>query len=295
MVFFVGEGFRPPGLDVLMHMPGRDYLLEDTEVRLLLEGVLQWYGFDFRDYAPEILKRRLWERIDAEGLRTISGYQEKLLHDEGCLEHLLLALSGTRPCMFHDPGFYQALRTTVVPVLRTYASAQVWLPACSTGEEAYAVAIVFREEGLSQRCRVYATDISEVVLKTAREGLFPLTALQDATANYVKAGGARAFSEYYTVQDDRVVMDAALRESIVFAEHHLATDGSFNEFQVIMCRNAIGLFNEWLQERVHELFLKSLSRFGLLLLGEKENPKLPWNQESYELLEGPHTLYRKMN
>jgi chemotaxis protein methyltransferase CheR len=271
-----------------------DALLENTELRLLLDGVVNCYGFDFRDYAAEPLKRRVWERVHAEELQTISGYQEKVLHDPRCLEQLVVALSSRDTALFDDPGFWQGFRAIVVPLLKTYPSMQLWLPACATGEEAYTLAIVLHEEGLSSRYRIYATDISAIVYERGREGLFPKGQVTKAAERYLKAGGKTQLADYYAIEKKRAAMAPFLRDRIVFAEHNLATDGPFNEFQAIVCRGALGLFNEWLQERAHSLFLQSLNRFGILALGDLESPRLPAGQEGFEPLPGAAGLYRKI-
>jgi chemotaxis protein methyltransferase CheR len=176
--------------------------LEDIEIELLLEGVYRRYGFDFREYAPASLRRRVWRRAHAEGVPTLSALQDRLLHDPACMERLLLDLSINVTSMFRDPTFYVAFRERVVPKLRTYAFTRMWVAGCSTGEEVYSLAILLDEEGLYERTRIYATDINESVLEQARMGVFPLDKMQEYTQNYIKAGGTRAFSEYYLAAYD---------------------------------------------------------------------------------------------
>src|SRR5438034_4441809 len=100
--------------------PPREDDLEEIELSLLLEGVFRRYGFDFREYAPASLRRRVWRRVHAEGEETISGLLSRLLHDPAAMERMLLDLSITVTAMFRDPSFYLALRERVVPLLRTY-------------------------------------------------------------------------------------------------------------------------------------------------------------------------------
>ncbi|MEC4818577.1 MAG: CheR family methyltransferase, partial [Scytonema sp. PMC 1069.18] len=176
--------------------------LEEIELQLLLEGIYRYYGFDFRNYALASLKRRIWSTIQAEGLTNISGLQEKVLHDPECMERLLYNLSVNVTAMFRDPSFFLAFRKKVVPMLRTYPFIRIWHAGCSTGEEVYSMAILLHEEGLYHRCRLYATDINEMVLKQAKMGIFPLELMQDYTQNYLKAGGKKSFSEYYTAAYD---------------------------------------------------------------------------------------------
>lgn len=268
--------------------------VEEIEIALLLEGVHRLYGFDFRDYALASLKRRIWQVIREEGLTTVSGLQERVLHDALAMDRFLTALSVNVTAMFRDPSFYLLFRRKVVPLLRTYPFIRIWHAGCSTGEEVYSMAILLQEEGLYQRCRLYATDINEAVLHRAKRGIFPLEKMQEYTKNYLEAGGTRAFSSYYTAAYDGAKFNDSLREHLVFAQHNLATDSSFNEFNVILCRNVMIYFNKELQERVHQLFYQSLARFGILGLGDKESLRFTPHESAYEEIERGERLYRKM-
>src|SRR3954453_4462977 len=179
-------------------MESTDTERESIEIDLLLEAVYRRYGFDFRQYARASLRRRLHRRVALEGLQTLSGLQERLLHDPSCMERLLLDLSINVTAMFRDPTFFRTFRTKVVPLLRTYPFVRIWNAGCSTGEETYSLAILLAEEGLLDRTRIYATDINEAVLQRARQGSFPLDKMRDYTENYLAAGGTQAFSQYYT-------------------------------------------------------------------------------------------------
>ncbi len=268
--------------------------LEDIEIGLLLEGVYRAHGFDFREYSRASIKRRILELMRIERLETVSAFQNKLLHDPSCLDRFVLGLSVHATAMFRDPTFYSTFRHKAVPLLRTYPTVQIWVAGCSTGEEVYSLAILLQEENLYEKCRIYATDISPVVLRRAREGIFPLAAMRDYTSNYHRAGGQQEFSDYYTAHYDNVIFNPTLRHNVVFSEHNLATDGSFNEFQVIMCRNVMIYFNKELQARVHNLFYDSLSMFGVFGLGNKESLKFTPRASFYQNINHNDKLYRKV-
>jgi chemotaxis protein methyltransferase CheR len=271
-----------------------DKQLERIEIELLLEGVFRHYGFDFRAYAYASIRRRLWKRIDAEGLTSISELQTRVLHDHAAMERLLLDLSVSVTSMFRDPGFYLVFRNEVIPMLRTYPFIRVWHAGCSTGEEVYSTAIVLEEEGLLDRTRIYATDINDAVLKQARDGIFPLNRMQEYTENYIKAGGRRSFSEYYTAKYDGALFSPSLTRTAVFSQHNLVTDGSFSEFNVIFCRNVLIYFDRTLQQRVHKLFYESLAMFGILALGSKETLRTSQYEDCYQKLRPREKLYRKI-
>ena len=268
--------------------------LQDIEIGLLLDGLYHVHGFDFRDYSRASIKRRILELMSAEKLETVSALQNRVLHDAACLERLLLGLSVHATAMFRDPSFYLTFRSKVVPLLRTYPTVQIWIAGCSTGEEVYSLAILLQEESLYPKCRIYATDISQAVLRRARDGIFPLAAMRDYTTNYHQGGGKHEFSDYYTAQYDNVIFSSGLRNNVVFSEHNLATDGSFNEFQVILCRNVMIYFNKDLQARVHNLLYDSLSMFGVFGLGNKESLKFTPRAEFYEHINENDRLYRKV-
>jgi chemotaxis protein methyltransferase CheR len=268
--------------------------LEQIEIDLLLEAIYRRYGFDFRQYAAASLKRRVWRRIHGERLESVSGLQERVLHDPACMERLLLDLSINVTSMFRDPSFYAAFRQEVVPLLRTYPFTRIWNAGCSTGEEVYSLAILLHEEGLYERTRIYATDINETVLEKAKAGVFPLEKMRDYTRNYIRAGGKSAFSEYYVAAYDGARFARSLVENVVFAQHNLVSDRSFNEFNAIMCRNVMIYFDRSLQARVHELFYDSLARFGVLALGHKESLAFSPFERSYEELDAGERIYRKI-
>jgi len=268
---------------------------EELEIDLLLEGIWRHYGFDFRGYSRASLRRRLRRRVQLEHLTTFSGLLERLLHDPRAMEHLLLDLSINVTSMFRDPAFFRSFRQRVVPRLRTYPFVRIWNAGCSTGEETWSLAILLREEGLLDRCRIYATDINESVLAQARDGHFPLEKMQEYTEAYLAGGGTRAFSEYYVAAYDAARFDRSLCDNVVFAQHNLVSDTSFNEFHVIVCRNVMIYFDTGLQDRVHRLFYESLARFGILALGQKEAINFTPHADDYEPLDADERIYRRIS
>ena len=270
-----------------------DNKLEQLETDLLLEAVLRYYGHDFRDYDPTAVRRRIRETMLAARVPTVSRLQEKMLRDPMFLKRFLRAFSRTGLSMFCEPGFYRLFRTKVVPQLRTYPFVRIWLAGCSTGEELYSLAILLQEEDMNQRTRIYATDLSEEVVKQAHAGSYRASAMDEFAENYLHAGGNRSLSDYVKKKGSRLLIDSSLKKNIVFSEHNLATDGSFNEFQVIVCRDVLGIFNHKLKERAGRLIYESLSRFGFLALGANEAlDELPYERH-YTLLEGDGCLYQK--
>jgi chemotaxis protein methyltransferase CheR len=210
------------------------------------------------------------------------------------MERLLLDLSVNVTAMFRDPTFFLAFREKVVPSLRTYPFSRLWVAGCSTGEEVYSLAILLAEEGLADRVRIYATDINQAVVERAKLGVFPLDKMQEYTQNYIRAGGTRSFSEYYVARYDGAQFARELVDGVVFAQHNLVSDGAFNEFNVITCRNVMIYFAQPLQAHVHGLFYESLSMFGVLALGQKETIRFSPHERAFEELDAEERLYKKV-
>jgi chemotaxis protein methyltransferase CheR len=272
----------------------RDSALERIELELLLEGIYRQYGYDFREYALGSLRRRLWRRAHAEGARTLSALQELVLHDPACMNRLLADLSINVTALFRDPTFFAAFREKAVPLLRTYPFIRVWTAGCASGEEAYSLAMLLLEEGLYERTRIYATDTNEAVLARARAGRFAADRLPEYGRNHARAGGTRPLTDYVRIDDGSAVFLPEVAEHIVFAEHDLVTDRSFNEFHVIFCRNVMIYFSRTLQDDVHRLFYDSLTRFGVLALGRRETLRFTPFEAAYETLDVSEKLYRKV-
>lgn len=267
--------------------------LESIEISLLLEGIYRAYGFDFRHYLRSSLRRRILNHMHTEGLPNITALLEKVFHEPGYIRLLLNDFSINVTEMYRDPNFFKAFRQNVVPMLREYPDIRIWHAGCSTGEEVYSMAILLQEEGLLGKTKLYATDMNEEVIQQAKSGRFQLKRMQAFTRNYQLAGGMKEFSSYYSTDQQYATFHPAISENIVFAEHNLATDSTFNEFHVIVCRNVLIYFDEVLQHRVYNLFYDSLSERGVLALGSKESIISPFKKQ-YEELVPCERIYRKI-
>ncbi|MDD2364927.1 MAG: protein-glutamate O-methyltransferase CheR [Desulfuromonadaceae bacterium] len=267
--------------------------ISDIEIKLLMEGLFQVYGHDFRDYSEASLRRRLNQWLSTSGFATISLAQSQLLRDRALFETLLRGITVNVSEMFRDPSFFKAIREHIVPYLKTYPFVKIWHAGCASGEEAYSMAILLIEEGLQGRFRIYATDINEEVIQKAQGGIYPLQELQHFTRNYQNAGGTGSFSDYYTARYDHAILSANLRENIVFAAHSLAVDADFGEMNMILCRNVMIYFKQPLKERVLALFDSSLITGGFLCLGTKETLDNRNISSQYETIVPRMQIYRK--
>lgn len=271
-----------------------DERLEKIEIEGLLEAVFKRYGHDFRNYAYPSLRRRIWHRASSEQLATVSLLQNLVLHDREAFERLLADLVIPVTEMFRDPGMFKVLRQSMMPLLKETPFLRVWHAGVATGEEAYSMAIMLEEARMLGKSRIYATDISESSLQRARQGVISLDRINLYAHNYESSGGSEAFNSFYASNHGTAVLHPRFLERIVFAEHNLVTDRSFNEFQVIFCRNVMIYFDTALRERVHGLLYDSLSPGGFLILGNKESVAFTSFAGRYETWNDEYRIYRKL-
>jgi chemotaxis protein methyltransferase CheR len=263
------------------------------EIDLLVSAIRQAHGYDFSEYAQASLTRRLGAWLAKSGFDSYGAAMSAVLRDAALCRTLVEDVTVNVSDMFRDPVFFRTLRTEVVPHLRTYPHAKIWVAGCAGGEEVLSLAIILREEGVGDKCRIYATDLNQAVLERARQGMFDLRDMQRYTRNYQQSGGSAAFSDYYVARYGRALFNADLLRNVVFAAHNLATDADFSEMQLILCRNVMIYFKPSLKERLLALFDGCLTPGGFLCLGAKESLDQRGIAPRYREV-APHTrIYRK--
>ena len=265
----------------------------DHELKELLESIRSVYGYDFTEYAEASVKRRVVHFMDINRISSIRELSKILVKEDTVFEQFVQEVTVNVTEMFRDPSFYKSLRENVCNRLATYPSIKVWIAGSSTGEEVYSVAILLKEEGLLERSVIYATDINQLVLQKGKEGIYPISHMKNYTTNYLKAGGKNNFSDYYMARYDAVMLDKSIRQNIVFSVHNLTTDKSFNEFQLILCRNVLIYFNQQLQSKVIDLFYESLCPFGFLGLGNKEPLFFATRKQQFEEIDRKERIFMK--
>lgn len=265
----------------------------DIEIQLLLEAIYQRFHYDFRNYSMASMRRRIRQAQSVLNCKTVSGLQERLLHDPSLFPQLLRFLTVQVTEMFRDADFFRELREHIVPILRTYPSLKVWIAGCSSGEEFYSLAILFREEGLFDRTIFYATDINGAALRQAESGVYPLDRAVAFSEAYQAAGGRGSLSEYYSAAYGSVVFDRSLVKRAVFSDHSLATDSVFAEVHLITCRNVLIYFDRMLQDRAIGLFRDSLVRRGFLGLGSRETLMLSSHATEFTEFDAAQRWYRR--
>lgn len=267
---------------------------ENGEFKRFLDSIRLEYGYDFTDYAEASVRRRVDAFMSKRKINALDTLGKTLFRDEKFFEEFIQELSVTVTEMFRDPLFYKSLREKVMKRLATYPLIKIWIAGCATGEEVYSIAILLEEEGLLSRSIIYATDINQNSIQVAKNGIYPVEQMKSYTANYQKSGGTRPFSEYYKAKYGSVMFNKSLKENIVFSPHNLAVDKSFNEFQMVICRNVLIYFNQQLQNKVINLFYESLVMFGFLGLGNKESLLFTDRKQCFEDIDQKEKIYIKI-
>jgi chemotaxis protein methyltransferase CheR len=273
---------------------GSSPAVTDLELQLLLEAVQRISGYDFREYAPAMLRRRVLERVRSEGVATISGLQERVLHEAGSMERFVDAITFNPSSPFGDPAFFADFLTHVLPRLRTFPYVRVWLAGCGAGDDAYALAALCKEAAFNSRVRIYATDASDLAIERARAGTVAPDDLDEIQLRYARSGGTARFERYVESDGSQLRYAQSLRENLVFAKHNLATDGSFNEFHLIVVRHTLAKYNRVLVYHAHQVIYESLIRLGFLALGAKESLRFTPHQKAYDALPQTTDFYRRI-
>lgn len=267
-------------------------IINDDEVNIILKDVANNYGYDFTDYSKASIKRRLNRLCSIDKHKSFAELRYKILNDSNYLDRFVEEITVNVTEMFRDPGYYRVLREEIIPQLAKNSHIKIWLAGCSTGEEVYSLAIILLEAGLMEKSLLYATDINPTVLEKAKSGVFPISQMKLYSENYISSGGKNDFSSYYTANYNHVMLRDDLKANSIFATHNLVTDSSFNEFQLVICRNVLIYFNKDLQENVLKLFDDSLEVSGYLVLGNKETIRFSNLAERYTQIQ-KEKIWRK--
>lgn len=266
----------------------------DSELDRLLDAVYRQYHYDFRRYASASMKRRVAAALGHFQCGTVAALEQRMRDDPGAFTELLRYLTVQVSDLFRDPGYFRAIRESVVPYLQTYPSLKVWVAGCAGGEEAYSLAILLHEEDLLERTQIYATDINPDSLRLAQDGVYAVDRFAKFSEAYLAAGGKASLSDYYTARYGSALFDRRLKKAILFSDHSLATDSVFAEVQLVSCRNVLIYFDRALQDRAIGLLRDSLVRRGFLGLGSKEALRFSAHAPAFREAVPEHRIYQKL-
>ncbi len=267
--------------------------LSDSDLDNIITVVNNIFGFDFSGYAPESLKRRLIRLIKQMKFTNVYELQYALTNGVISQEKLLNEITVNVTDMFRDPMLFHQISHKIFPYLKSFPEFKVWHAGCSSGQEMYSLAILLKEHGLLGKTLQYGTDINTEVLKTAENGIYNLSDISRYSSNYLASGGQFSLSDYYTAKYQLAKMNSELKKNMVFSSHNLIKNPSFNEFQLVMCRNVLIYFSRDVQNKVLSLLIDSLTPFGYLILGDKETINFYEHKHQLEIIDKTHRIYRK--
>ena len=242
----------------------------EAEVEDLIAVINDYAGYDFSEYSMPSLLRRFQRYFTTNKISNLESLREELKENSSALNHLIEELTVNVTEMYRDPLFFAALRNEVFPFLKTLSHIKIWHAGCSTGEEAYSMAILLKENNLLDKSIIYATDINQTVLAKAREGRYSMESMKEYALNYKESESQGDFLSNFQMRDGFACVDDSLKEKIIFSSHNLVTEGIFNQFDLIVCRNVLIYFNKPLQDQVFNTFYKSLNENAFLAIGSKE-------------------------
>ncbi|SDG39296.1 two-component system, chemotaxis family, CheB/CheR fusion protein [Limimonas halophila] len=262
-----------------------DYLREICAVLLARKGR------DFRHYKTNTLVRRIQRRMQVLRMTSAAAYVEHLREDAQEVERLAHELLITVTSFFRDPDAFDALKQfTIRPLLEDKTADQalrIWVPGCGTGEEAFSIAVLVQEvrEELERfpRVQIFATDIDEPAIESARTGRYPKSVAADIPPNRLR--------RYFTEEEehDRVVKD--VREMCIFSVHDLVQNPPFSRLDLISCRNVLIYFDNELQRRLIPVFHYALREGGYLFLGASET--VAQQKTLFGTVDKKHRIYRR--
>ena len=242
--------------------------LEDNQVREILSLLRNRRGVDFTYYKQTTIRRRIKRRLAMSLKGTLNEYVHYLnesASEQDCLYHDLL-IPVTE--FYRDPKLFSVLSESVFPAVftnrRPDVPIRIWVPGCSTGEEAYSIVMCLHEymEGKPFNVQVFATDISEIAIAKARSGVY--------TKSEVKSLSAPRLEKFFTRSDGNFRLNKSIRDSCVFAYHNYVKDPPFARIDLVSCRNSLIYIQPNLQKKALTTFHYSLKEKGFLVLGRSE-------------------------
>jgi len=287
-----------------------DYVLKEEDISLylnlvdtrldykgwivyLLEHIHTRYGYDFKLYNRGMLNRRLDVFMLKHDIHNIKDCVCLILFNKNAFKGFFLEVSINVTELFRET---ESLNHIIGFLKKNYLNAhsiKIWSAGCSSGEEVYSVAILLKILGLLKKTTIYATDFNKVILQEAKNALYSNESYVLANDNFAKIELDDNLDNYFVKYDSFVGMTDEIKEKVLFFNHNLAVDSSFNEFDIIMCRNVIIYFDDTLQKKVFQLFYESLRFGGHLVLGESERIHLMF-ETKFQKIDKKNNIYKKV-
>lgn len=245
-------------------------LQSEDWIDYLLEKVLEKYGYDFRRYQRAMLRRRLNVFMLKHEIMHIKDAVNVILFNKSAFKGFFLEVSINVTELFRKPKSFDYTIKLLKKFHKNSHNIKVWSAGCSSGEEVYSMAILLQNLNLLEKSILYATDFNSVILEEAKNAIYSYKSYKIAQENFTQIDIDDNLNYYVIKNLNYVTISDAIREKVLFFQHNLVSDGSFNEFDIIICKNVIIYFDNDLQQKVFQLFYDSLKFGGNLILGESE-------------------------
>lgn len=239
-------------------------------IDLLLNMIFQKYGYDFRLYQRGLVQRRLNIFMIKYGIKKLKDLIEVVLFDKKMFKEFFAEVSINVTELFRNPRFFSKVTDFLNRNFQKSGNLKIWSAGCSSGEEAYSMAILLKQNAMLDKTLIYATDFNKAVVQEAKNALYSNASFALAKENYKLVNKDDSLDNYVVENKNYVTIKEDIKERVLFFEHNLSLDSSFNEFDIIICKNVLIYFDTDLQEKVFELFYDSLKFGGFLIIGESE-------------------------
>ena len=246
-------------------------LSKSESINLLLEEIYKKYAYDFRLYNRDMISRRVDVFVAKHNINSIKDTMILILFNRSAFKVFFLEVSINVTEFFRDPKSFKNSIEVLDRFYKHNSSLKIWSAGCSSGEEIYSIAIILDILNLLKRSVLYATDFNNVILEEAKNGLYTKKSFDLANSNFNQLSLNQDLKKYFKSNNSFLEMDEKIKEKTLFFHHNLVEDSSFNEFDIIICKNVIIYFEIHLQERIFKLFYDSLKFGGHLVLGESES------------------------
>ena len=261
----------------------------DHQIKLLLHNRFQ---IDFELYKTSMTDRRIRRRMELVGAFDKESYFEKIVDDPEELQELCFDLLIGVTEFFRDRDTFMELRNRILPDLLKEVDGnelRIWVCPCSTGEEAYSIAILvdqlLKDSGSSVDFKVFATDVNQKVIDFASQGLYSEAQLENVSSELLET--------YFEKVDDQYQIDRELRKNVVFAKHDVLQDAPFTKLDLICCRNLLIYFKPEAQRKTLSLFNFGLRNEGVLFLGPSES--ITGLESKFESLSDKSNIHKKVS
>jgi chemotaxis protein methyltransferase CheR len=264
------------------------------ETELFAEAVYRQYGVDLRGFEREWLLGRLTAFSERQTTGSISALQGEVLRDSSAAREAFRFVSASDSTFFTRPTSFIALRCAVLPLLRSVSWPVVWIAECADSAFLIQLVVMLEEEGLLSRTELFVTNANEELLSRAASLRLAPSEFPVRDEQHMRGGGSAPLYNYFEQEAEGYVLQDRLRQHIVWSQHDLSTDSSFNECHVVICQRRLTDYGSALRKRALKLFAESLCNFGILQLDASSGSVVPDLIHGFTSLLAEQGIYKRM-